>query len=51
MTDERDEIEVVRVSSRKICDECGKEYRDHPEDPECPWPTFVLLCDGTHAKT
>lgn len=47
---EDSEVEVVRYSGGWICPACGKEARDHPDDPACPWPTFVLLCDGTHAK-
>lgn len=46
-----EEIIVVRVDGRIICNTCGKTYRDHPLDHDLPYPTFVLLCDGTHAKT
>lgn len=46
-----EEIEVERVDGRIICKACGRQYQDHPDDPDYPWPTFVLLCDGTHAKT
>lgn len=44
-------VPVVRVDGGAICEECGKAFRDHPDDPRCPWPTFVLLCDGTVGKT
>lgn len=42
--------EIVRVNGRMICEDCGKKYHDHPNDPVFPWPTFYLLCDGTHIK-
>lgn len=45
------EITVVRVDGRMICTTCNKAYKDHPQDRDLPYPTFVLLCDGTHAKT
>ena len=46
-----DQVEVVRVDGRMICATCSKPYRDHPDDPRRPWPSFVRLCDGTVGKT
>lgn len=48
--DQRSEVEVHRVDGRYICPHCGKEAKDHPQDPDNPWPTFVVLCDGRHVK-
>ena len=42
--------EVARVDGSVICPRCNEPYRSHPQDPDYPWPTFVLLCSGAHAK-
>lgn len=44
------DIEIQRVDGSIICTTCGLAYSAHPQDPSVPIPTFVLLCDGTHAK-
>lgn len=36
------------ADGRCICDDCGHEYRKHPEDKRWVWLT--VLCDGTVVK-
>jgi len=38
----------LRASGDCLCPVCGREYREHPADRECP--TFVLLCNGSVMK-
>ena len=43
-----DEGDFLRASGDCICPKCGHQYREHPEDKDCP--TFVLLCTGEVMK-
>jgi len=40
--------DFLRASGDCVCPKCGHQYREHPEDKECP--TFVLLCTGEVMK-
>jgi hypothetical protein len=49
-SEEDESVIIIRVSGGMICPMCGKAYRDHPDDPRTPWPTFVRLCNGFVGK-
>lgn len=38
----------VRAGGRVICDACGLEYHDHPQDPVDEWLT--VLCSSDRIK-
>lgn len=49
-----EDFEYERAGGGCVCEDCGKTYRDHPDDLDHPsydgMPGLVRLCDGRLVK-